>query len=158
MSSRETLVAQRFMAGALIVLLATPMVVAAVEAPAREPLPTITLPAPLQRVLTDYETAWRNKDAVALAALFAEDGFVLSSGSPPVRGRAAIEKHYAGAGGPLALRAIAFGIDGALAWIVGGFARSAGEPDNGKFTLTLKRDKSGRWLINSDMDNGNTRR
>ena len=158
MSSRETLVAQRFMPGALIVLLATPMVVAAVEAPAREPLPTITLPAPLQRVLTDYETAWRNKDAVALAALFAEDGFVLSSGSPPVRGRAEIEKHYAGAGGPLALRAIAFGIDGALAWIVGGFARSAGEPDNGKFTLTLKRDKSGRWLINSDMDNGNTRR
>jgi len=153
MSPRETLVAQRFMAGGLIVLLATPMVVAATE-----PLPTITLPAPLQRVLTDYETAWRNKDAVALAALFAEDGFVLSSGSPPVRGRAGIEKHYAGAGGPLALRAIAFGIDGALAWIVGGFARSAGEPDNGKFTLTLKRDKGGRWLINSDMDNGNTRR
>ena len=153
MSSRETLVAQRFMPGALIVLLATPTFVAATEA-----LPTITLPAPLQRVLTDYETAWRNKDAVALAALFAEDGFVLSSGSPPVRGRAEIEKHYAGAGGPLALRAIAFGMDGALAWIVGGFARSAGEPDNGKFTLTLKRDKSGRWLINSDMDNGNTRR
>jgi uncharacterized protein (TIGR02246 family) len=150
MSSRPVLVTQRLMAGGLIVLLATSALA--------EPLPTITLPAPLQRVLTDYETAWRNKDAVALAALFAEDGFVLSSGTPPVRGRAGIEKHYAGAGGPLALRAIAFGIDGALAWIVGGFARSAGEPDNGKFTLTLKRDKSGRWLINSDMDNGNTRR
>jgi len=150
------------MAGALIVLLA-PMVVAATEAPAapapaREPLPTVALPAPLQRVLTDYETAWRNKDSAALAALFAEDGFVLSSGSPPVRGRAEIEKHYDGVGGPLALRAIAFGIDGTLAWIVGGFARSAGEPDNGKFTLTLKKVKGGRWLINSDMDNGNSRR
>ena len=42
-----------------------------------------------------------------LAALFAEDGFVLSSGVPPVRGRAAIRRHYEGQGGPLSLRALA---------------------------------------------------
>jgi ketosteroid isomerase-like protein len=125
--------------------------------PAAAPLPTVTLPAALARVLTDYERAWRGKDAAALAALFAEDGFVLSSGSPPVRGRKEIEQHYAGAGGPLALRALAYGIDGSLAWIVGGFARQAGDPDSGKFTLTLRRGKDGRWLINSDMDNGNRR-
>jgi ketosteroid isomerase-like protein len=121
------------------------------------PPASVTLPAPLARVLTDYETAWRQHDAKALAALFTEDGFVLSSGSPPVRGRAGIEKHYEGAGGPLALRAFAYGIEGSLAWIVGGFGREAGQADSGKFTLTLRRGPDGRWLINSDMDNGNRR-
>jgi ketosteroid isomerase-like protein len=119
--------------------------------------PTISLPAPLARVLTDYEAAWRSKDAAALARLFAEDGFVLSSGRPPVRGRAEIERRYSGSGGPLALRALAFATDGSLGYIIGGFARQAGEPDVGKFTLTLRKGSDGRWLIVSDMDNDNSR-
>ena len=120
-------------------------------------LPSVTLPAPLARVLTDYEEAWARKDAAALAVLFAEDGFVLSSGAPPVRGRAAIERHYAGQGGPLALRALAYSTQGSIGFIIGGFARVKGEPDIGKFTLTLVKDAGGRWLIQSDMDNGNAR-
>ena len=120
-------------------------------------LPSVTLPAPLARVLTDYEEAWARKDAAALAVLFAEDGFVLSSGAPPVRGRAAIERHYAGHGGPLALRALAYSTQGSIGFIIGGFARVKGEPDIGKFTLTLVKDAGGRWLIQSDMDNGNAR-
>jgi len=32
-----------------------------------------------------------------------------------------------------------------------------GEPDGGKFTLTLRKAGDGRWLIMSDMDNGNSR-
>jgi len=120
-------------------------------------LPSITLPAPLARVLIDYEAAWARKDAAALAALFAEDGFVLSSGAPPVRGRAAIQRHYAGQGGPLALRALAYSTQGSIGFIIGGFARAKGEPDIGKFTLTLVKDARGRWLIQSDMDNGNAR-
>jgi ketosteroid isomerase-like protein len=119
--------------------------------------PTVTLPPPLARVLTDYETAWRNRDAAALAALFAEDGFVLSSGTPPVRGRAQVAKRYSGSGGPLALRALAFATEGSLGYIIGGFAREKGQPDIGKFTLTLLKGGDGRWLIMSDMDNGNTR-
>ena len=126
-------------------------------APALTP-PSVTLPAPLQRVLTDYETAWRNKDAAALAALFAEDGFVMSSGSPPARGRAEIEKRYQGHGGPLFLRAYAFGTDGSVGWILGGYTGRTGTPDDGKFTLTLSKGPGGRWLINSDMDNSNSRR
>jgi len=121
------------------------------------PLPSITLPAPLARVLTDYEAAWARKDAAALAALFAEDGFVLSSGVPAVRGRAAIERHYTGQGGPLALRAFAYATHGPIGTIIGGFARAKGEPDIGKFTLTLVKGPQGRWLIQSDMDNGNAR-
>jgi ketosteroid isomerase-like protein len=120
-------------------------------------LPSVELPPPLARVLTDYEAAWQAKDAAALARLFTEDGFVLSSGTPPVRGRAAIEDHYRGHGGPLSLRALAFETEGPIGYIIGAYARQRGEPDVGKFTLTLRRDPEGRWLIVSDMDNGNAR-
>jgi ketosteroid isomerase-like protein len=127
------------------------------QAAGADRLPSVELPAPLARVLSDYEAAWAGQDARALAALFAADGIVLASGQPPVRGRAAIERHYTGQGGPLALRALAFATQGGLGYIVGGFARQKGEPDIGKFTLTLRQVTDGRWLIFSDMDNGNSR-
>jgi len=116
--------------------------------------PTVTLPPELARVLTDYEDAWSRRDAPALARLFAEDGWVLQNGTAPAHGRAAIEKAYTGSGGPLALRAFAFATQGDVGYILGGFARRRGDPDLGKFTLTLRRG-GGRWLIVSDMDNGN---
>ena len=128
---------------------------ASTEAPSSEP--SVTLPPALARVLRDYESAWQKKDARALAALFAEDGFVLAGGTPPVRGRAAIERHYARSGGPLALRALGYSTEGATGYILGGYARRAGDADVGKFTLTLRRGADGRWLILSDMDNGNGR-
>ena len=117
--------------------------------------PSMELPADLQRVLTDYENAWAARDADGLAALFTSDGFVLSGGTPPVRGREAIRAHYDGSGGPLALRAIDFSVDGDTSFIIGAYARERGGPDVGKFTLTLRR-VDGRWLIASDMDSGNT--
>lgn len=120
--------------------------------------PSVTLPPELARVLTDYEAAWSKKEAAALAALFAEDGFVLPNGRPPVRGRAAIQKHYTGQGGPLSLRAIAYAAEGGVGYIIGGYTDAAGKPDIGKFTLTLKKGSDGRWLIMSDMDNANRRR
>jgi ketosteroid isomerase-like protein len=127
------------------------------QQPVATQLPSVQLPTALARVLTDYETAWRNKDAAALAALFTEDGFVLSSGVPPVRGRSQIERHYTRQGGPLALRALAYATEGSIGYIVGGFARQQGEPDIGKFTLTLRKGADRRWLIFSDMDNGHSR-
>jgi len=117
----------------------------------------IMLPPELARVLTDYEAAWRAKDAAALAGLFAEDGFVLSPGHSMVRGRKAIESFYGGHGGPLFLRAVAYAVDGGVGYIIGAYADREASPDRGKFTLTLRRDASGRWLIVSDMDNGNQR-
>ena len=142
--------------------LEAPAAAAAPTAPGASPfaetLPSVTLPAALSRVLTDYEKAWAAKDAAGLAALFAEDGFVLAGGTPPVRGRAAIQRHYAGKGGPLSLRALAFSTEGATGYIIGGYGSAAGQPDTGKFTLTLRKDAEGRWLIVSDMDNGNARR
>ena len=119
---------------------------------------SVKLPPELARVLTDYEAAWQKQDAEALAALFAEDGFVLSQGTPPVKGRDAIRRHYGGKGGPLTLRALAFQVEGRVGYIIGGYAMRRGEPDAGKFTLTLRRAASGKWLIFSDMDNSNARR
>jgi len=97
------------------------------------------MPPDLVRVLTEYEDAWGSRNAAVLARLFAEDGFVLPNGSPPIRGRAEIERFYAGAGGPLSLRAIAFAAEGGVGYIIGGYAGKKGEPDTGKFTLTLRK-------------------
>jgi ketosteroid isomerase-like protein len=117
--------------------------------------PSVVLPPDLARVLSDYQSAWTRKDSAALAQLFAEDGFVLSPGHDMVRSRPAIERFYRDQGGPLYLRAVAFAAEGRLGYILGAFTHSAGASDSGKFTLTLRKDQSGRWLIVSDMDNGN---
>jgi hypothetical protein len=127
------------------------------QPPVTAPLPSITLPPALDRVLRDYERGWRARDAAALADLFTEDGFVLSNGVPPARGRAAIRVRYANSGGPLALRAFAYSTEDRVGYIVGGFARATGEPDTGKFVLALRKEE-GRWQIAADMDNGNQAR
>lgn len=125
--------------------------------PAAPGEPSVELPPELARVLTDYEAGWKAGDATALANLFAEDGFVLSNGGPPVKGRAAIQKLYTRNGSPLSLRAFAFATNGDTGYIIGGFSGERGKPDNGKFTLTLRKAADGRWLIVSDMDNSNRR-
>ncbi len=114
----------------------------------------ITLPPELDRVLRDYERAWRAHDAGALAALFAEDGFVLSDGARAVRGRDAIRAAYTGAGGELDLTALDARTSGDTGFIIGVYRHGASAPDSGKFVLALRRDpSSGRWDIAADMDN-----
>jgi hypothetical protein len=46
-------------------------------------------------------------------------------------------------------------MEGATAYIIGGYAPARDQPDTGKFTLTLRKGPDGRWLIFSDMDNSN---
>lgn len=132
------------------------VILLAYSLPAQD-LPSVTLPPPLDRVLRDYERAWTARDAAALAELFTEDGFVLSPGKPPVRGRDAIRAAYTGAGGgPVVLRALAYKTDGSVGYIIGAYGRAKGGSDDGKFNLALRRVK-GRWLIAADMDNSNRR-
>ena len=122
-------------------------------------LPSIALPADLDRVLRDYERAWRSGDASSVAALFSVDGFVLQSGRAPVRGRDAIAKAYAGqAGGELLLRAFAYAVADTVGYILGGYGYGNAPGDMGKFTVTLRRPRGGPWEIFSDMDNGNQAR
>ena len=101
--------------------------------------PSVTLPPELARVLTDYEIAWKAGNASSLATLFVEDGFVLSEGRVATKGRAAIQKQYAHAGAPLALRAFAYATNGDTGYIIGGYSGERGKPDDGKFTLTLRK-------------------
>jgi ketosteroid isomerase-like protein len=117
----------------------------------------VALPPELERVLVDYQYLWTRGDSVALAALFTEDGIVLSPGNPMVCGRSAIERFYHGPGSPLFLRPVSFGMASDVAFVIGGFSHQAGGTDVGKFTLTLHKNVTGRWLIKSDMDNGNSR-
>ena len=125
-------------------------------APAPAALPSVTLPPELDRVLRDYERAWRADDVAALTALFTEDGFVLQGGRPPARGRAAMTAVYTGEGGGLLrLRALAYAAGDTVGYIIGAYSYGDAPGDIGKFTLTLRRPRGGRWLIFSDMDNMN---
>ncbi|MEJ7812351.1 MAG: DUF4440 domain-containing protein [Gemmatimonadaceae bacterium] len=118
-------------------------------------LPSVTLPPALDRVLRDYERSWQARDAAALAALFTEDGMTLSSGRAALRGRDAVQRGYAGNGGPLSLRATAYAVDDTVGYIIGGYAERTGLPDIGKFVLALRRAPGGPWRIAADIDNAN---
>jgi ketosteroid isomerase-like protein len=123
-----------------------------------EALPSIQLPAPLDRVLRDYETAWANGDEAALAALFTDDGFVPTP-LGWVRGRAGITRVYENSSGSLVLRAIAFSVSDSVGYIIGAYNYGAvvGATDVGKFVLALRKDATGKWLIAADLDNSNRR-
>jgi ketosteroid isomerase-like protein len=142
------------------VMLATALAVAPLAAQTPAPpaqIPSITLPPELDRVLRDYERGWQARDAKALAALFVPDGFVMQSGKLPARGTAQIEATYQGAGGPLALRAMAYAVSDTAGYIIGAYAGKVGDPDSGKFILALRRSRGGPWRIAADMDNSNRR-
>ena len=137
-------------ATALLALL-LPAVAAAQDAP--RALPSVDLPPTLERVLRDYERAWAAGDAAGLATLFTEDGFVLSNGAEPIRGRDAIRRKYANAGGPLRLRALGYATADTVGYIVGAYRYGDAAQDTGKFVLALRRGPDGRWLIAADIDN-----
>ena len=139
---------------ALLVLtsLAAPAVASAQSAPPAQ-LPSVTLPPELDRVLRDYERHWTSGDEAALAGLFAEDGFILQNGRPPVQGRANIQQAYANSSGPLRLRALGYAADGSAGYIIGAFGYGEGGADMGKFVLALRRTPGGPWMIAADIDN-----
>jgi len=144
-----------------IVIIATAIFAASArtgpEQSATAPMSSVALPPPLDRVLRDYERAWRAREPAALAGLFAEDGFVLANGRLPVRGRDAIRATYADGGGPLVLRALAYATEGSVGYIIGAYGPGQDAGDTGKFVLALRRATDGRWLIAADIDNANQR-
>lgn len=113
----------------------------------------ISLPPAFDRVLRDYEAAWRDGDGPRLAALFTEDGFAVQSGSPIRRGRAAIAGGLTQPGGALQLTAYAYSSSDNVGYIVGGYRYPTTVGGGGRFVLALQRDPDGRWLIAADLDN-----
>lgn len=117
----------------------------------------VTLPPGLDRVLRDYERAWRAGDGPALATLFTDDGFAVQSGRAVARGHAAIAKNISGPGGELQLTAYAYSTSGALGYIVGGYRYPSTTGAGGRFVLALRQGPNGRWLIAADLDNDGPR-
>jgi ketosteroid isomerase-like protein len=142
-----------------LMLSAPPPAQAPAPAPpaAETPPPAVTLPPALDRVLRDYEAAWRDGDGARLSALFTEDGFAIRGGRPIARGRAAIAAGVTSPGGSLQLVAYAYATSGDVGHIVGGYRypQSRGAP--GRFVLALRRGADGRWLIAADLDNNGPR-
>jgi ketosteroid isomerase-like protein len=141
-----------------VVALGAPMARAqtTTSAPSDAP-PAVTLPAELDRVLRDYEAAWREGDGKRLAVLFTEDGFAIQSGRPLARGRAAIARGVTKPGGALQLTAYAFATSGDIGHIVGGYRYPNTTGPGGRFVLALRRGPDGRWLIAADLDNSGPR-
>ena len=121
------------------------------------PLPSIALPPDLDRVLRDYEKAWKASDANGLAALFADGRVVMTNSGRAVRGRDGVRQIYANGGGPLVLRAMTYAADDSVAHIIGGYTLRPGEGDAGTFVLALVRSRGGPWLIVADMDRSHRR-
>lgn len=125
------------------------------HAPAPGQPRSVQLPPPLARILRDYEAGWAKGDAKALARLFTPDGMALPNGRPPAAGRPAIVQAYAGGGGPLRLRALAWAAADSVGYIIGGYRYGPGDGDTGKFILALARHGTGPWMIVADIDNSN---
>ena len=149
-----TRIGRRVLGG--LALAAMSLLPGAAQAQSSLPIEPVELPAELDRVLRDYETAWRAGDEQGLAALFTENGFVMQNGRAAVRGREAIQQVYANSQGALYLSAWDFSVEGDTGFIIGGFALGPGDPEVGKFVLTLRR-VGDRWFIHSDMDSPGAR-
>lgn len=119
---------------------------------APEPLPGVTLPAELERVLRDYERYWRAGDAEALVALFTDDGMVARRGGW-IRGVAGLRESLQGTSSDLRLRAVAYEVEDRVGYIIGAYSYGDGPPgERGMFILTLRRADDGPWLITADLD------
>ena len=128
------------------------------QAPPDTQMPSaISLPPAFDRVLRDYEAAWRDGDGPRLSALFTEDGFAVQSGSPIRRGRAAIAGGLTKPGGTLQLTAYAYSSSGNVGYIVGGYRYPTTVGTGGRFVLALREGPDGRWLIAADLDNSGPR-
>ena len=144
---------------ALTVVIAGPRAGAQTPQAPRDPQTpaAISLPPAFDRVLRDYEAAWRDGDGPRLAALFTEDGFAVQSGSPIRRGRAAIASGLTKPGGTLQLTAYAYSSSGNVGYIVGGYRYPTTVGSGGRFVLALQAGPDGRWLIAADLDNSGPR-
>ena len=114
-----------------------------------DPLPFVTLPADLDRVLREFERAWPARDnKIALSELFTDDG-IFRYADDWVRGRPAIRMMLVGEATPLRMRAQEFEADDLLGHVAGAYGeyRDATWVDLGRYVLALRRTKGAPWRI-----------
>jgi len=145
-------VALTIVSSASTVAAQTPQATPETQAPA-----VISLPPAFDRVLRDYESAWKDGDGARLSRLFTDDGFAVQSGSPIRRGHAEIAAGLTKPGGSLQLAAYAFSSSGNIGYIVGGYRYPPATAYGGRFVLALRSGPDGRWLIAADLDNNGPR-
>lgn len=121
------------------------------------PLPVVALPAELDRVLRDYEVAWKAGDGAKLAKVFTDDGIILPAGKLPERGTAAIRASHTQPGGDLQLVAFAWATGDTVGYIVGGYRYPTTTGPGGKYVVTLRKGRDGMWKIAADIENASGR-
>ena len=129
---------------------ATPM---AAQGNAEWPLQVVALPPELDRVLRDYEAAWKAGDGARLARVFTSDGIILPSGKLPGRGTEAIQASHTKPGGELQLVAFAWAVGDTVGYIVGGYRYPNTTGPGGKYVVTLRKGGDGLWRIAADIEN-----
>jgi ketosteroid isomerase-like protein len=105
----------------------------------------------------DFAAALNAKDAKAAAAAYTEDAVLIPPGEPLVRGRAAIEKYWAGAielGGirDVSVESMDALSSGSLGYETGSFVLTVNGPDGeavidrGRYIELLRLQPDGQWL------------
>ena len=103
-----------------------------------------------------WEQAYNDKNADAVAAIYAEDAQFLPQGAPAVNGRAAIREHYANeiatAWAKISVESDANGLAGDWAWRSGTWSVETAPPVSGKYLEVWHRTAEG-WRLYRDISN-----
>ena len=112
--------------------------------------------AAVESAYADWEQAYNDKNADAVAAIYAEDAQLLPQGAPAVKGRAAIREHYvneiATASAKTTSVSDANGVAGDWAWRSGTWSAETAPPVSGKFLSVWHRTAEG-WRVHRDIWN-----
>jgi ketosteroid isomerase-like protein len=98
------------------------------------------------------------KDAAGLTALYTDDAMVMPSNAPTAKGRTAVQGVWKGLMDQGAHDITLTKVSGAMAsdwgYEVGTYSAMFGtSQDKGKYMLSLKKGKDGKWLIQEDIFN-----
>jgi uncharacterized protein (TIGR02246 family) len=108
-------------------------------------------------VVARYEAASNEGDAVALAALYADDALLLPPDGDIVAGRDAILAFWQdGIESGIAFEVVESSASDGSGYVVGRFlmeANATAPADSGKYVLCLRRQRDGAWRVVADMWN-----
>lgn len=105
-----------------------------------------------------WVAAANSKDAAGLAGLYTDDALLMPSNMASVKGRAAIQASWKGmldqGAHNVSLTRVSGAQAGEWGYEVGTYSAMFGNsPDKGKYMLSLKKGKDGKWLIQEDIFN-----